>query len=148
MTIKQLKFTNGDEIIADVVDEEKSHMVIRAAMRIVECENLEEGYSYFAFRPFISFTQDVEALQLVHTNQLIVEAIPSKNIMKHYASAVKRMIKFTKLGKTREDFEMMSGEEMENIIEQLVEDEVQEELKEQKELGENVIVFKPKDTMH
>lgn len=148
MTFKQLKFTNGDEIIADVVDEEKSHMVVRAAMRIVECENLEEGYSYFAFRPFISFTQDVEALQLVHTNQLIVEAIPSKNIMKHYASAVKRMTKFTKLGQTLEDFEMMSGEEMEDIIEQLVEDEVQEELKEQQELGENVIVFKPKDTVH
>ncbi len=148
MTFKQLKFTNGDEIIADVVDEENKHMVVRAAMRIVECENIEEGYSYFAFRPFISFTQDVEALQLVHTHQLIVEAIPSKNIMKHYATAVKRMSKFTKLGQTLEDFEMMSGEEMEGYIEKLVEDELAEEKEESKKLGENVIVFKPKDTIH
>ena len=148
MTFKQLKFTNGDERIADVVDEEKTHMVVRAAMRIVECENIEEGYSYFAFRPFISFTQDVEALQLVHTNQLIVEAIPSKNIMKHYATAVKRMSKFTKLGATLEDFEMMDSEEMQGYIEQLVQDELEEEDKETRKLGENVIVFKPKDTMH
>ena len=148
MTFKQLKFANGDEIIADVVDEEKNHMVVRAAMRIIEVENIDEGYSYFAFRPFISFTQDVGALQLVHTDQLIVEAIPSKNIMKHYATAVKRMDKFTKLGATLEDFEMMDSEEMENYIEQMVQDEIDEEKKEAKKLGENVVIFKPKDTIH
>jgi len=148
MTFKQLKFANGDEIIADVVDEEKNHMVVRAAMRIIEVENIDEGYSYFAFRPFISFTSDVEALQLVHTDQLIVEAIPSKNIMKHYASAVKRMSKFTKLGATLEDFEMMDSEEMEGYIEQMVQDEIDEEDKEAKKLGENVVMFKPKDTIH
>ena len=148
MTFKQLKFANGDEIIADVVDEEKNHMVVRAAMRIIEVENIDEGYSYFAFRPFISFTQDVGALQLVHTDQLIVEAIPSKNIMKHYATAIKRMDKFTKLGATLEDFEMMDSEEMENYIEQMVQDEIDEEQKEDKKLGENVVIFKPKDTIH
>jgi len=148
MTFKQLKFANGDEIIADVVDEEKNHMVVRAAMRIIEVENIDEGYSYFAFRPFISFTQDVGALQLVHTDQLIVEAIPSKNIMKHYATAVKRMDKFTKLGATLEDFEMMDSEEMENYIEQMVQDEIDEEQKEAKKLCENVVIFKPKDTIH
>lgn len=148
MTFKQLKFANGDEIIADVVDEEKNHMVVRAAMRIIEVENVDEGYSYFAFRPFISFTSDVEALQLVHTDQLIVEAIPSKNIMKHYASAIKRMTKFTELGATLEDFEMMDSEEMENYIEQMVQDEIDEEDKEAKKLGENVVIFKPKDTIH
>jgi len=148
MTFKQLKFANGDEIIADVVDEEKNHMVVRAAMRIIEVENIDEGYSYFAFRPFISFTQDVGALQLVHTDQLIVEAIPSKNIMKHYATAVKRMDKFTKLGATLEDFEMMDSEEMEGYIEQMVQDEIDEEKKEAKKLGENVVIFKPKDTIH
>ena len=69
--------------------------------------------------------------------------------MKHYATAVKRMSKFTKLGATLEDFEMMDSEEMQGYIEQLVQDELEEEEdKETRKLGENVIVFKPKDTMH
>ena len=86
---KQIKLTNGDEIVADVVERDNESLIVRAAMRIVEVEHLEEGYSYFAFRPFISFNDAVENLSLVNVQHIIAETIPSDNLLNHYAGSVR-----------------------------------------------------------
>ena len=64
VTFKQFKLTNGDEIVADVVDSQDDVLIIRAAMRIVETEVFEEGMSYFALRPYIAF-QDTDRKSVV-----------------------------------------------------------------------------------
>ena len=59
MTYKQIKLTNGEEFIANILDvqEDEGVIIMSDALKIVEAENLDEGYSYFAFRPLMSFTE-------------------------------------------------------------------------------------------
>ena len=58
------------------------------------------------------------------------------------------MNKFLRGGKTLEEFECMDDEEVEEYIQKFVEEELKDSKKQEKELGPNVVVFKPKDTIH
>ena len=147
-SFKQMKLTSGDEIVADVVERDDDSVIIRAAMRIVEVEHLEEGYSYFAFRPFVAFNDSIENLSVLTAVHIINETIPSDNLLTHYASSVRKMNKFLRGGKTLEEFECMDDEEVEEYIQKFVEEELKDSKKQEKELGPIVVVFKPKDTIH
>ena len=153
---KQFKLINGDEIVTDVIDSEDDILIVRASMKIVELENMHEGFTYFSLRPFIAFQDNLDTLQLLNTASIVLESSPSPSIMKHYANAVTKMNKFLKDGKTLEDLEAMTDDEirkyMENLLDKYGEDiskDIDMRVDEEKEkLGPNVINFKPKDTMH
>jgi hypothetical protein len=140
---KQFKLTSGEEIVAEVmdIDEEEGIAVLRAAMKIIELE-ADDGYSYFAFRPFMAFTESAEKIQVLNVGHIIGESTPSKNLMGHYASTIGKMEKFLSGGKTMEEMENMDDQTFEQYIEEL-ETELEKD-----ERGENVIKFKPKDTYH
>lgn len=151
---KQFKLINGDEIVTDVIDSEDDILIIRAPMRIVELENMHEGYTYFSLRPFVAFQDNLDTLQLLNTASIVLESSPSASIMKHYANAVVKMNRFLKDGKTLEDLEAMSDDEIREYMEKLLDkygEDISEELEvkdEKEKLGTNVIKFNPKDTMH
>jgi len=147
---KQFKLTNGDEVIADVVDgTDSEHLVIRAAMKIVEVEHLEEGYSYFAFRPFISFADSPETLQILANGHIIAENVPSTHIMKHYARSISMMSRVLKVGKTLEELESMTGDQIHDWVEEYIKAEKQERESQSQDLGENVIrIDFDKDKLH
>ena len=151
---KQFKLISGDEIVTDVIDSEDDILIVRASMKIVELENMHEGFTYFSLRPFIAFQDNLDTLQLLNTASIVLESSPSLSIMKHYANAVTKMNKFLKDGKTLEDLEAMTDDEirkyMENLLDKYGED-ISKDIgvnEEKEELGPNVINFKPKDTMH
>jgi hypothetical protein len=151
VTFKQFKLTNGDEIVADVVDSQDDVLIIRAAMRIVETEVFEEGMSYFALRPYIAFQDTLDQLQLLNTRHIIAENTPSKYVMKHYARSVSAMSKFLKTGKkSLEEFESMTSQELDKWILDFIERETQEQEKVKEKLGENIIIFPSidKDKLH
>ena len=151
VTFKQFKLSNGDEIVADVVDSQDDVLIIRAAMRIVETEVFEQGMSYFALRPYISFQDTLDQLQLLNTRHIITENTPSKYVMKHYAKSVSAMSKFLKNSKkSLEEFENMSPKELDDWIMNFIERETEEKEKIKENLGENIIVFPSldKDKLH
>ena len=151
---KQFKLINGDEIVTDVIDSEDDILIVRASMKIVELENMHEGFTYFSLRPFIAFQDNLDTLQLLNTASIVLESSPSPSIMKHYANAVVKMNRFLKDGKTLEDLEAMSDDEIREYMEKLLDkygEDISEELEvkdEKEKLGTNVIKFNPKDTMH
>lgn len=151
---KQFKLINGDEIVTDVIDSEDDILIVRATMRIVELENMNEGFTYFSLRPFVAFQDSLDTLQLLNTASIVLESSPSPSIMKHYANAVTKMNKFLKDGKTLEDLEAMTDNQirkyMENLLDKYGED-ISKDVgidEEKEKLGPNVIKFNPKDTMH
>ena len=85
---KQFKLISGDEIVTDVIDSEDDILIVRASMKIVELENMHEGFTYFSLRPFIAFQDNLDTLQLLNTASIVLESSPSPSIMKHYANAV------------------------------------------------------------
>ena len=155
VNFKQFKLSNGDEVVADVVDSEEDVLIIRAPMRIVELENVDEGFSYFSLRPFVAFQDTIDTLQLLNTSQIILETSPSDSIMKHYANAIHKMSFMLKGGKCLEDLESMTDEEirshMDNILEEAEDIAIKKDLaklEEDEKLPENVVKLKPKGTFH
>jgi hypothetical protein len=149
MTYKQMKLVNGDELIANVLDvqDDEGVLIVSEALRIVEVENIEEGISYFALRPMMSFTNDIDQLQIINTMHITVESFPSDSILKHYQATVARIRRIFAFGKTIEDLEELSEEEYDEFMSDV--DTATEEAEPEEKLdGDNIITFKPKGTVH
>ena len=150
---KQFKLVNGDEVVADVIDAEDDILIIRAPMKIVELENIPEGFTYFSLRPFVAFQDNLDTLQLLNGSNIVLETTPSASIIKHYANAVTKMSRFLKDGRTLEDLEAMTDAEIRKYMEKLLDEygeDIEKDIDEDSDqsLGPNVIKFNPKDTMH
>lgn len=147
---KQFKLTNGDEIVCEYMDTDENEgvAIVRAAMKIIEIEEADQGYSYFAFRPFMAFTNDLEQLQVIQLGHIISETNPSKNMMVHYASTIGKMSRFLQSGKTMEELDEMPDEDFDEIMEEW--EQMEADAKAEKDpRGENIIKLKPKtDTFH
>lgn len=87
----QFKLANGDEIVAQVVQEPEGddyNVVIRNAMMVVRSEALRDGFRYYSFRPWMSFQLEDEYLQLLNFNQIIGEAKPARVLLNQYFKAI------------------------------------------------------------
>ena len=65
--IKQFKLTNNDEIICQVLqydDADNAAMVVRGTMRIIAAEDYTRGVRFYAFRPWMGFTDGPDELNL------------------------------------------------------------------------------------
>ena len=143
MTYKQIKLVNGDELIANVVDvqEDEGIYIVNEALRIVEVENIEEGISYFALRPLMSFTDETDKLHIISTAHITIETFPGEHILEHYKMTIDKMKKIYEVGKTMEDLEELDEEEYEQFMKDIDSDD--EPIK-----GDNILKFKPKGTFH
>lgn len=91
MNYTQFRLSNGDEIIAQVVQEpegEEVNIVVRNAMMITRTDNLETGYRYYSFRPWMSFQLNNEYLQLLNYSHIVGEAKPSKTLLNQYLKSI------------------------------------------------------------
>lgn len=91
MNHTQFRLSNGDEIIAQVVQEPEGddvNIVVRNAMMITRTENLETGYRYYSFRPWMSFQLNDEYLQLLNYSHIVGEAKPSKVLLEQYLKSI------------------------------------------------------------
>jgi len=151
MTYKHIKLTNGEEFIANVLDvqEDEGVIIMSEALKIVEAENLDEGYSYFAFRPLMSFTENTDKLQILNLAHIVVETTPSENIMRHYHNTLNKMKRYSKGGLTMEELEESSDEDFEKYMKLLEAMEEEMEKPEKDPRGDNIVKFRrPKDTFH
>lgn len=149
--IKQFKLTNDDEIICEVLEmetEENSAMLVRAALRIIQGEDLEKGMRFFAFRPWMGFAENPEVLHTINASHIIGEVTPSDDLLRHYAETIVKLKRVTKLKKT--DFDMDKMQDMDDDeIEDYIQYHLEKDSDEEESLGSNVIKFKkPTDTMH
>lgn len=91
MTYTQFRLSNGDEIVAQVMHEPEGddcYIVIRNAMMVIRSENIERGYRYYSFRPWMSFQLNEEYFQLLNYNHIIGEARPDKLLLDQYYRAI------------------------------------------------------------
>ena len=91
MNYTQFKLSNGDELVAQVVDEledDEYNIVVKNAMMIVRLESIDEGYRMYSFRPWMAFQQNDSYLQLLNYNHIIGEAKPDKTLLDQYHKSV------------------------------------------------------------
>jgi len=160
--IKQFKLTNDDEIICEVIqwdDPENAAMVVRGAMRIIAAEDYNRGVRFYAFRPWLSFSDSPEELQTLNAAHIIAETNPSSALVKHYFKTIQSVKKILNkkdypLDTLAPKVEDMGEEEFQEFLDQyLKENDV--DLFNPNDIDltdsdavDNIIKFKPKGTMH
>lgn len=87
----QFRLSNGDEIVAQVVqepEEDDVNLVVRNALMIVRAENVVEGYRYYSFRPWMSYQLNDDYYQLLNYSHIVGEAKPDTVLLEQYKKAI------------------------------------------------------------
>jgi hypothetical protein len=87
---RQLKLSNGEELIADVLqwaNDEDASIVIRSALKIVMTER-QDGARLYALRPWMICCEDMDHLLTINADQIIGETMPSTQLLTQYKLTV------------------------------------------------------------
>jgi len=153
MNIKQFKLSNDDEIICEVIEfnsEENDAMIIRGALRIVNVEDFSRGVRFYAFRPWMGFSDDPELLQTLNAGHIICEANPSADLISYYASSLAKLRhasskKHMPLDEIAQQSEEMDEEEFEAFLDDYIS---KQSAASADSASPNIIQFKPKGRLH
>lgn len=138
--LRQMKLTNGDEIICEVIDwesEEGPAIVVRNAFRIITVDR-QNGLRYHIFRPLMVMQIEDEFFQTLNTDHIIVEATPSKEVVKEYYNALK----------IETDEETNVDEKMEEYMKKITDMLDAKELEPDSDAGDKVIRFPGRNKLH
>ena len=159
--VKQFKLTNNDEIVCEVAawnDEETDEIVIKKALKIVSVEDSNRGIRFFALRPLIAFQDDPEELQSLNSTHIIVTSSPTKSMLKYYntcLTAIKQDLKkpgiprkgvWANLDEVNHETRDLTDDELDDYLTSKYGSMIEDEFPDSAD--NNIIKFKPKDTMH
>lgn len=88
--IRQMKMTNGDEIICEVIDwadDEGPGIVIRNALKI-ETLSRVDGTRIHVLKPWIIFQVGEGIFQTLNSDHVMLEASPTEEVVKEYYRAI------------------------------------------------------------
>jgi len=155
MNLKQFKLTNDEEIICEVLDADApdASVVIRKVLKLMCIDDFDRNVRYYSFKPWMSFTDDIDGLQTLNAGHIVGQMNPSVTLALHYAQAVKEVESGMKTSKVLSLDEVLK----EIDIEELTEEEMDEYLKDKFSSQEDdildsadpkIIQFKPRGTFH
>lgn len=87
---RQLKLSNGEEVIADVLqwaNDDDASIVIRSALKLVMTER-QDGARLYALRPWMICCEDMDHLLTINADQIIGETMPSTQLLTQYKLTV------------------------------------------------------------
>lgn len=156
MNLKQLKLTNNEEVVCEIVEtlEDQGCIVVKKVLRILAADDFEDNIRYYSFRPWNSFQDNVDEISVLNLSHIITETIPSKALKLHYVGAWKELAAQAEVKKELNIDELLV--EGAGLDDDEVADLIERKLKE-KEAGvsiqydsdePNIIHFKPTDTKH
>ena len=90
-------------------------------MNLCDSVNMRNGYKFFSFRPWLSFSDDPDILQTVNSEHVIGETTPSPELINLYDRSIERLLKFL------EDKEQSAPINLDHLSD-LTDDEVHEYL--------------------
>ena len=120
--IKQFKLTNDEEIVCEVLEwdnDENTAILVRAALRIIQGEDMDRGFRFYAFRPWMGFSEDPETLHTLNAAHVIGETNPSDDLLKQYAETILKLKRLATVKKKDIDMDIfndMDDDEIEEYI--------------------------------
>jgi hypothetical protein len=90
--IRQLKMVNGDEIICEVLEEHKSHFIVRNALKLKE-KLTKENHKYFTFSSYMTYQDGLLQVIMLMTTHMMAFGIPTKEMIFQYDVALEQMDK-------------------------------------------------------
>ena len=90
-TVRQLLMTNGEEILADIIDwQEGTYVEANNILSVIpyEFENPDDGKAYYILKPWVSYTDDIGKSSYMNPNNIISLTEPSPVVLEQYLNSV------------------------------------------------------------
>jgi hypothetical protein len=89
-SVRHLKLVTGEELICDVLDESPESIVVNNAMSLMQ-NTLKSGEKFFTFKTYMVYQDTPLNCILIFTDKIMSLAIPSKEMVEQYQTALKEM---------------------------------------------------------
>jgi len=93
--IKQIRLTDGTEIITELIEEYEQEVIIRCPLRVVKIDISIEK-SVYTFKPYMTYTEFTDNLISLNWDHVIAIAIPHEDLIRQYVKAYKRIQRLKK----------------------------------------------------
>ena len=93
--IKQLKLSDGEEIIAEVLEEVDDELLVRLPLRIIKVD-LSIDRTLFTFKSYMTYSEFTDQIVSINLYHIIAISIPHEDLLEQYDRA-KEKIKQYKL---------------------------------------------------
>lgn len=92
-SIKHLKLITGEEVICEVLDETPEAVVVNNAMSLMQ-NTLKTGEKFFTFKTYMVYQDTPMNCILIFTDKIMSLAIPAKEMVDQYSTALKEMANY------------------------------------------------------
>lgn len=110
-SIKQLKLTNGEEILCEVLDEAHESICINNALMLAS-NTAKDGSKFFTFRNFMTYQDTPMNVIMLMTDKIMSIALPSNDMIEQYEIALEQLA--AQIEKDREYGTMLLTEDEDN----------------------------------
>jgi len=86
MEIKQLKLSDGEEIIAEILDEIEDELLVRLPLRIIKVD-LSIDRTLFTFKSYMTYAEFTDQIVSINLYHIIAIAIPHEDLLEQYHRA-------------------------------------------------------------
>ena len=114
--IRQFRLTSGAEVLCEVLqwdDENTSEVVVRHIYEIDKYDHIQKGVRIYSIKPYLSFQYGEEQVSSLNSDQIIITALPSAEIIEQYKVSI--------LNNAQEDQERVEDEELNDLLSDRVE---------------------------
>ena len=99
MNVQQIRFSNGVEVLANVISWEDEELM--EANLILEIEkkedlsfDLEDTKSYYILKPWISYTDDLHKTTVINPVSIMSVTIPGETVVGQYTTSIEEILKY------------------------------------------------------
>jgi hypothetical protein len=103
-SIKHLKLITGEELICNLLEESADHLVVNNALSLME-KTLDDGTKFYAFKTYMVYQDTPQNVIMVFTDKIVSLALPTKDMINQYGSAIREMETFTNKSELEESLQ-------------------------------------------
>lgn len=92
-SVRHLKLITGEELICEVLDETPESIVVNNAMSLMQ-NTLKTGEKFFTFKTYMVYQDTPMNCILIFTDKIMSLAIPAKEMIDQYNTALKEMANY------------------------------------------------------
>ena len=88
--VKQLKLVTGEEILCEILEEDRIDLIIRNALTI-QFHKLDDGSRLYTFNLFMCYQDDPDRFILLKLDKIVSVANPTSDFLNQYVSVVEKI---------------------------------------------------------
>ena len=99
MNVQQIRFSNGVEVLANVLSWEDEQLM--EANLILEIErkedfsfDLEDTKSYYILKPWVSYIDDLYKTSIINPVSIMSVTIPGETVIEQYSKSIEEIVKY------------------------------------------------------